>query len=581
MNPPFPAEVEVKIDYYPQSDPDRRVTWIAKGQASSFGHFFPYEKPPLVFDEPGEYISLITARYTDARGNLWMGQQTSAGVIAPLKPEITLHGSRSFPYGHRMDRDYFGAVKRFSGRQDLTTSFFPSYTPSMLPDPYAPYDPRDTLFIPSNGFNESLVEPHLSMSPADPELAARLQAELKHASFPVPPSHQPSEGKWEYMQDVVQISSDSFSWFPADATHRDELPVVPVGNGRWHPYAFAEFNRIEAYTYIGVVRPGFPVMTAAYQTDAIGLYWLASPNRFGFHFNTGANGDLPGDVYRVQAGAVVLDHETGRKYYDAYAAAIAVAPSEGKATSISPPGERPLVQANGREQFVFIALDTHDAMEVGEVIGLGGMVFPAVEAEMTWEVTKPSGEVVIVKGTTNRLGLGRGRPAVAVDEPGIYLIKAGVEYEGIHGDIVGTADGTYWHCAVPRERRPLLTTPLAAVTGVDAREGVAIRLTWPGWAENARLHYGVMMPGQVLDQGVVTDASGAWEYDFQPLQRMVQFPNFDVRNFATGELELADTVVFQFFLEAEIGGEKVHDALRLVLRDDKLYDYQKLLAPGH
>ncbi|MCZ7582615.1 MAG: hypothetical protein M5R36_04360 [Deltaproteobacteria bacterium] len=65
------------------------------------------------------------------------------------------------------------------------------------------------------------------------------------------------------------------------------------------------------------------------------------------------------------------------------------------------------------------------------------------------------------------------------------------------------------------------------------------------------------MPGRVLDQIEVKPEGSSWEYPFHPRQFGVQHSNFDVRDFATGEWELADTVVMQFFLEADGPNGKV------------------------
>ena len=587
VNPPFAAEVEVEVRYFPNSDPARQQTWVAQGRANRFGHFSPHNKAPLVFDEPGEYISHVTARYTDRRGHLWMGQQSSTGVIAPQDPTLTLHGTRTFPYGLQVQQDYNGGLKRFQDRPDMTTSFLP-FNPSVLPDPYVPYDPRDTLFVPSGGYNESLVEPHFSMAIKDPDLSERLQQANRVRSFLVPPMYQRSKGKWQFLRDVVQLSTDSGGWFPADKAHADELPILPVSRRGWHPFAFPMHNEVEAYTIMGVVRPGFPAMTSVYQRDAIGLYWLTSPNPFGYHFNNGPNGDLPGDLYRVQAGMVLKDHKTGKNHYDAYSAAIAVtSPSEG-ATAILPPGERPLVSPGKQPYHLFLALDTHLAMEVGETLGLGGMVFPAVEADVTWTVTTPRGETVVSRGKANRLGTVRGHAAVPLEEPGLYRIKTDVRHGKLRGGVVFTPEGRYWVCALPRDNPALLTTPLKPMTRVDAFEGLRIPISWPKRLTDVRLHWGVVMPGQVLDQGVVAGEGGQFLYPFVPTQLAVQFPNFDVRRFDTGQWELADTVVFQFYLEGRDKGKKVHDALRLVLRGDRLYNYLALMArpaggaaPGH
>jgi hypothetical protein len=576
INPPLPAQVEVRVDYFPNSDPTRKVTWTGRGTANRYGHFVPYDTPPLRFEEPGEYHSTVTATYRDGNGTLWMGEQTSSSVIAPVEPgAVRLHGTRSSPYNLKPDGDWMGAVTNFDKRIDAHASFLP-FKPGAVPDTFVPYAPGDTLFVQSNGFKESIIEPHVSIGVDDPALAKRLREGLVHSTVMPPPTLQLALDTWSYLHDVVQISADSAAWFPADEAHSDELPIAPLGSGRYHPFNFPENNRLDAYVYLGVVRPGFPVMTAAFESDAIGLYWLASPNRFGGHFNTSDGGDLPGDFYRVQAGVVIKDHETGLNHYDAYGSTIAVAPRDGAATGIVRPGERPLIETMGRNHYIFFGQDTHDTLEVGEIIGLGGMVAPAVRADLHWRVTKPDGEQIDVRATANRLGIARGRPLIPVDQPGLYRVTTTVTWEDLSGDIVGTSDGSFFHCAVPAgPPADLLQTTLGALTRVDPEAGVAIELTWPNDLEDAELHFGVIMPGRVLDDGVIVgDPDHAWTYRFSPLQIAAQHSNYDVRNFRTGELELVDMVVFQFFLQGMRDGEMVYDSLRLAMRGEQLWNYE-------
>jgi len=578
--PPFPATVELDVAYYPNSDPARLRRWTVTGEANRFGHSVPHGVEGLTFDEPGEYRSEINATYVDATGQLWRGQQVSVGVVAPEEGVLDLHGTRTFPYANRMDEEAWGAVERFEDRPSARPSFLPM-TPYVFQDPYCPYNVEDTLFISSNGSEENIIEPHLSMTVRDPLLAQRLIEDYREPTVVLPAFDQPFEGDWHYVQDVMQISTDSFAWFAAETPGLDELPVLPVGEDGWHPAVFPDKQLVQAYTTMGIVRPGFPVMTLAFQTEAPGMYWLASPNRAGFHYNAGINGDLPGDVYRIQAGAVLMDRETGQNHYDAYAASIAVHAADGEKDSISilGPGERPLVRFGDREYPIFLALDSHDTEEVGASLGLGGMVFPAIPADARWVVTKPDGDVIEVTGTANRLGLVRGSPAVPVDQPGIYRIRASVEHDGLQGDVVGTVDGTFWHCAVPTDSRPLFVTSLPGVAQVDPLEGVRIPVSWPDDLKDVRLYLGVMMPGQVLDQVELRPQGNRFEYPFEPLEVAKQFPNFDVRHFGTGGWMLADTVVFQFFLEARDGEETVYDSLRLFLRGDKLYNYRALMTP--
>ena len=382
----------------------------------------------------------------------------------------------------------------------------------------------------------------------------------------------------------MELSTDSFGWFPVSHGKHDHLPAMSVGKDGYHPLAFPEHKRVEAYTYLGIVRPGFVVETTAYENEAIGYYWLVSPNRYGRHFGSGVNGDLPGDIYRIQAGLVLRDLETGKNHYDALSVAVAVIAADGEdnATSILPPGKKPQAVVAGREHMIFLATDTHDVLEVGETMSFGGMVFPAVPADVTWKVTKPSGEVVLVRGKANRLGGVGGRTRIPVDQPGVYRVKVAVRHKDLRGDVVGTRDGTFWHAAVAKGNPRLLRTSLPAMKKVDSREGLRIPLTWPRGLRKARLHYAVLMPGQVLDQGVYRWGGGAFEYPFDPVQLSAQFSNFDARDFSTGKWKLGETVVFQFLLEGEGPSGKVVDALRLVLRHDRLYNYRELMAdPKH
>ena len=573
--PPFPAQVTVTVDFFPNSDPSRKKTWSATGRANRFGHFVPHGKELLVFDEPGEYRSRVNARHVDHGGGLWMGEQVSVGVVAPLKQEVLrLHGTRSFPFNPKLDERLQGAVKRFAYRQRISIPVMPQ-TPYVLMDAFAPYYGQDTYFIPSNFSEDNTIEPHMSMEITDKKLARRLAQGYAHASAIVPPPYQPVSKPWRYLRDMVQISTDNFAWFSIKRDKLDELPMVPLGKDGWHPASFPEKKTVEGYGIMGVVRPGFPVMTSVFQTEATGFYWQASPNRFGNHYGTWLNGDLKGDIYRMQAGAVLRDLTTGKNYYDAYAASIAVVGTSDW-QSISPPGVLPLVTIAGREHRIFLATDTHDTLEVGEMMGFGGMIFPNIPAETTWTVTRPNGEVVVVRGQANRLGIVGGHTQIPVDVPGIYSAKVRVKYGKLRGDVVGTRDGTFWHCAVPKDNPAILSTTLGPMTRIDLRDGIQIPLTWPAELKDVRLHFGMIMPGQVLDQGVVRPRKNQWRYPFHPVELAAQFSNFDVRFFGTGTWGLADTVVFQFFLEGTGPQGKVYDSLRLVVRRDTLYNYRKM-----
>ena len=579
VNPPFPADVEVEIRWFPNSDPEREVRWVAKGVANRAGHFVPYDVVPLTFEEPGEYVSTVKVRYTDARGELWAGQQVSAGVVASFDHnDLKLHGTRSFPetaWSHE------GAEEQFADRTNVPNSFLPQ-TNLIQQDPFAPFHPEDTLFMGVTFAEENVIQPKFSMSMADDRVARELsEGHRRSSAMPIPWNQPPGE-HWAYLEDVVELSTDSWAYFPLSDGVTDEIPIGSLSSGPYNPFGFPQHRDWEAYVYVGVIRPGFPVLTSVYEIAPKGFYWNASPNVFGRQFNRGLNGDLPGDVYRMTAGVVLKDLRTGERWYDAYATTISTRnfPEAPGSVSILAPGERPLRAANGRDQYLFLASDTHDLLEVGEVMGLGGIVMPVVEADVEWKITKPSGEVAWMHGSASRIGTVGGSPPLPVDEPGVYRIEPLARWSELEGDIPGLVDGSFWHAAVPKDNphEGMLSTPLPPVLTVDAVDGVEIPLTWPDDLEGARLWFGVIMPGQVLDQGVIDGSAGAWSYDFEPIQWAAQATNFDARDLGTGQWQLAETVVFQFFIEGERDGEMVYDGLRLFLRRDQLYNYRALTA---
>ncbi len=579
VNPPFPAEVEVIIDWFPNSDPSRKERWIGRGTANRFGHFKAYDVPPLQFEEPGEYVSYVDVSYLDARGDLWRGKQTSSGVVAPREEgDLVVHGTRSFPFIHW---GHEGAVKQYADRGNVLNSFIPQ-TNLIQQDPFAPYEPEDTLFMPVSFSEENPVNPKFSFAMKDEALARTLtEAHNRRSVAPIPWNQPPGE-TWNYLRNVVDLSTDSFAYFPTGSGTTDELPIASVGDeAGWNPYGFPDRRAFEAYVYSGIIRPGFPVLTSAYEVTPKGFYWNASPNAFGYQFNRGLNGDVEGDLYRMTAGMVLKDLRTGKNYYDAYASTVAVRNFADAPVSVSilKPGERPLRKANGVDAHLFLASDTHDVLETGEIMGLGGIVMPVVEADVEWKVTKPSGEVSWMHATASRIGGVGGKPPMLVDEPGAYKIEPRASWGELSGTLPGLVDGSFWHFVVPKDNpdEGLLTAGVPGTAKVDALDGLRIPLTWPEDVEDATLYFGLIMPGAVLDQGIVTSDDGAFVYDFQPMQWAAQATNFDARDFGTGEWKLAETLVFQFFLEGTRDGEPVYDAVRLFLRRDRLYNFRALM----
>lgn len=568
VNPPVRAAVEVTVEYWPLSDPARKRVWTASGRCNRLGHFSPTE-PRLVFDEPGEYRSEVKATYRDKRGRLWMGSQSSTGVIAPVESDIRLRPAS-------VTRPAQPSEQYHSGRGLLLLNRSPVKTARL---PALPLEPSDTLFLAVQPDSLAL-ENRFSVDVQDARLARGLLAASSARSVALPRMHQRRDAPWTFLHDVVLAATAhglgfGLVWTPIGEGRRTDLPVGPVSRGALDPLSFPGDEFIDGWVTFGAVRPGLSALLGVSQRASWGSGWQLSPNAFGFQVNAGKNGDLPGDVYRVQAGVVLKDLENAINHYDVYASSVVVSAGSLPTSIVLPPGSRPLLSAGGVDQHLFLATDGFSFFEVGESLDFGGMVFPNVPADVTWTATAPSGDVRIVRGRADRRGLVGGIP-VAADQEGAWSVRVEARHGDLVGGIPGSPDGSYWACVIPPEAPARLHADVPPVTRIAPYGTARVPLRWPAGLNDVTIHFAAITPGLVIEQGSVRPASPAWEYAFTPTEAVIRAPNFDVRMFQNGYPALADTAVFLFCLEGMDGGRRVADGLSLVLRGDVLLNQADL-----
>jgi hypothetical protein len=442
------------------------------------------------------------------------------------------------------------------------------------PDPTLPFRDTDSLVIEARGAGTVDIEPRFSLAVADAELARLLH---QASTFParVVPGRDGHDGSWRYVQDVVErgYGLATWAWFHAPPDLKHELPIVSVPRGAIHPTLAPDDVRIEGYLYLGAVRPGLIALVGALRRDGFQTLWFSGPGAFGHHVNAGTNGDLPGDVYRIQAGVALLDRDTGRVAHDAYSAALVFAHGPRVASFIVPPGDRPLLRESGREHWIFLASDTHDCLETGERIGLGGMVFPNVPADVTWTVTPPEGDPEIVRGRANRLGIVRGDRSPVATRPGVYRVEARVTYDGLAGGIPGTKGGRYWVAVLDPAQPRLLHVDLPPYRKVSALEEITIGMAWPVELTDVTVNVAVLMAGRVLEEGTIrpTSSRASWQYHVSALDLLAIAPNIDLIDSAGASASFGEVVVFQIALEGRLRGDYVVDGARIVWRGDGLF----------
>ena len=584
INPAVEADVFIDITYLPNSDPERKIEYQITGRSTRFGYFEPEEFPPP-FDEPGEYYSLLSVRWRDQSGNLWLGQQSSAGVIAPVDSPVRLHGTRTSFFDPRAEMPQLGAFDRYLQRFEGGSSFAEHSALSFY-DHTFPYYSGDVLYVPTTYPLESVIGPSLAMSADTPELKARFE-ELYLPDGPLPgyPYANRFRRLW-YLPDVYKLSEDNFTYHTIEPGVMDNLPILPVSTTGYSPYAWPEDLRLDAYTYLSVIRPGLPVMSMAYAGNFMAPCWIISPNDYGYRFHSSPNGDLPEDLYRVMGGLVVRDLETGENYYDAYSSAIRILPPGSEFTAVQPPGEVPIVRLSGRDEYVFLGLNTSGVFSVGHRMLLGGTLMPPSPATVHFDVTYPSGRQIKRTVVANRLGGVSPPPGLFLDEPGVYRVIIDIELEKqdgsvVHGDVVGSGDGEILYFAVPTDQPRVVASPLPAMSRVDDLDRISVPIAWDPAVKNPKLTWSVMTPGSLFDEGTMDlEPTGTYDFVMRPRQMQVQLSNYDTVDASNGQQLLTDIVVFVFFFEGELDGRKVYDSTRVAMRGDVLLNPDALVDPA-
>jgi len=582
INPAVEADVRVELTYLPNSDKERAVDYLIEGKSTRWGYFEPEEFPPA-FDEPGEYASLLRVTWTDQSGNLWMGQQASAGVIAPVEPEVRLHGTKTSFFDPRAEMPQLGSFERYYEEFEGGSSFAEHSALSFY-DHTFPYHSGDVLYVPTTYPLESVIGPSLAMSAETDEVRARFE-ELYLKDGPLPPYPYANRfRKLWYLPDVYKQSEDNFTYHTVEPGVMDNLPVLPVSRAGYSPYAWPGDIELEAYTYLSVIRPGLPILSMAYAGNYMAPCWIISPNDYGYRFHSSPNGDLPEDLYRVMGGLVVRDYETGKNYYDAYSSAIRILPPGSSYTAVQPPGEIPMTSLAGRDEPIFMGLNTSGVFAVGHRLLLGGTLMPPTEAEVTFDVEWPSGRTFHDTVGANRLGGVRPPPGLYLDEPGVYKVKVDIALEKqngeiVHGDVVGSGDGQIYYFALPEDGPRVFASPLPAMSRATDRDRIDVPLRWDPAVKNPRLTWSVMTPGALFDEGTLELEGDSHDFTWRPRQSQVQLPNYDTVNYGTGQQLLTDIVVFVFFFEGELNGEPVYDAVRVAMRGDVLLNPDALGNP--
>ena len=94
----------------------------------------------------------------------------------------------------------------------------------------------------------------------------------------------------------------------------------------------------------------------------------------------------------------------------------------------------------------------------------------------------------------------------------------------------------------------------------------AAGVTIAGTSSASRVHYTLITPGAVIEQGDLEVRNGKFQYVFDPVAVHQKVPLYDITSITTGKPQLGRVIHLTFFSEEKAGTSTFFDVTRVLLR---------------
>jgi hypothetical protein len=518
--PAVPADVTITATLYPDSDPAKAIGSTWGGKASTAGVFGALQgSKSFALSAQGEYHAKILATYSDPSGNLWVASMRHAGVVYDPNGPIVARGKKLYAassYVARGETHDEGYIDPTNGAEHLVHINFP-------------YQAGDVLLIASDGYGADKIIPTITY-----------------------------ETKTNPVRNDAQLNT-------IGATNLQ----LKTSNG-YSPHLYPEYITDWAYYYGAAARPGFVGRFVVGETSVRAPYWSVSPNSFGGQINASVNGDMVGDIYRLMGG-VVLRQAGAAPAYAGYISSAFMLPKGEKNNRIVEAGSEDLISSTGQRGRAFlVGPRPGSTYPVGTTFGAAFQIDPIVPVAIKFTLTFPDGRVVTTSGTSDAYGSFSGKDRWVLDTPGLYKYNVEASWNGFPAVMPGLpkdgGDIYVLEAKMPEGAKGIQITTADGST-VDAVAGGHI----VGLTTASTVHYAVMIPGAVLDQGELNVTGGQFDYYFNPAGLHNRAQTFDVADRNTGKAILGDAVHIALFTTEKMSdGTTYHSYQRVVVRGNQI-----------
>ena len=514
FNPPVPADVTIKASLYANSDPNNVTTVVSIGKATKGGVFTAAQgMKPLPLNAPGEYHASILATYWDSQGTLWVSTMRHAGVVYAVDSPIEAHGKKiNLPGGKIADR----GEQHWEGYMDQNGT-------SVLDHINFPYNPYDVLLIASEGNASNKIEPVLT----------------------------------------YRVKSSNATYDSTLQTIGRSNLQIKTSNGL-SPEMFPEFITDMQYYYGSAPRPGFNSRFVVSHDNIRAPYWPTSPNSFGGEIGASSNGDLPGDIYRF-LGGVVVKNKGQTPLYAGYQASGFILPKGTNNNRVIGPGEEDLPSPDGQPaRFFLVSVRPGMVYETGNTFGAVLQIDPVVPCDVSFNLTAPDNTTRMTTGKGDQYGYFVATDKWLLDKPGVWTYTINATWSGYRGKVPGLPESGGWIFVLENETSPDLgmTLKMPEIQTFSPIAGLNVT----GQTSASKVYFAAIIPGAVLEQGVLPVNNGEFSYTFDPQNMADKIQTYDIINLVNGKPEIGRVVHLTFFSEEQGSSGAYHSFVRVILR---------------
>jgi len=557
--PAVPAQIEIRVEHLPYSDPERAIVYVITGTANRYGVFSAEPTDAFRFTEPGEFRIDIAARYKAPDGTIWAGTMTWGNVVASKNPPIEAHGRRGMDYhGSRID-DMPAWFEVFDLPEDKVGI-----------EVYYPYFSGDIHWgnedkSPGDSIHPTITIRDLTSNQRFYDILSD-HSERSRSGLRWPPEPCWDERALTCLNERIAVG---------------EAPLFSTTSDGSDPVTYPEKIDLFSYWYASSERPDVHVREVI-SDDNMGTGYWRFDDTYGYQIGESAEGDLEGDLKWEFGGAVFRVPAEGIAEYAIYSSLWVLLPHDDPiGARVTPPFQDatgasinggPILTLLGEEiDMLFLPKSVRpgDVLDVGDTVSFSGHVGPPLDSRIEVSITSPSGIEHSHELRANRIGWVYNPDFdFLADEPGRWIVSVFVEHDRPYvgngvipqshntGTVLGTS-GDFSFYVVPKGSDPLM------ITSPDPG-----RLPWPQGKRDMRnrirpiviqgrsptgtdvIHVTVHDKGVVMTQSELEpslDGAFSFTYDAEALHR--QFPFLSLTAHEGRWEGLADEVTISFLAE--------------------------------